>query len=280
MTNSKRCSSCQVSSAANVDTTRHLDHLIDIQNGTPFTAIPNSLMKAFIDGFIPESKFKLISIMLTHSDNFKIRRAYLENRFSKHTLKKYLGELEQDGYIRRDKAAMPNGATEIIYHTNRIALWKIPDHKCTSSRSAVEHGAVEHGAVEHPLNKKKGKEKKQTKKMDGWVERGKGDLDSDKPEEDVRQKPTSQIKSDYIDWMQRLENHCHKQAFFNYRAHNDWFKEQCGIFGFAQMKDFVEWFERRYRKGEVALTMRNRLKTHEIWVRENEIQPKHKTAQN
>lgn len=124
---------------------RHLDHLIDIQEGNPFTVVHRQLGDAMLDGVITATHFKLIFCLMSHSGNFRIKRAYLENRFSKASLAKYLGKMEEDGWIRRERVPLARGGYEVVYHTNRLAEWRYEP-------SQVDDRSLIDGRLENPLN--------------------------------------------------------------------------------------------------------------------------------
>lgn len=106
-------------------TRRHLDHMPDFQNGYPFVMVPQFLIQAKFKGDIEEARFNLILCMMSHSETFHVKRAYLEKIFSKKTLATYLPKMEEDGWIRRERAPCETGGYRTIYHTNSLTEWKI-----------------------------------------------------------------------------------------------------------------------------------------------------------
>jgi hypothetical protein len=91
----------------------------------PFTMVPRVLSDLWLTKKMPDSKFKLIYVMLSHSKGFQIKRRYLEKIFSNSTLQKYLPEIEDEGYIRIEKVPCPTGGHYKVYHTNRMDEWDI-----------------------------------------------------------------------------------------------------------------------------------------------------------
>ncbi len=146
------------------DNRRSLDHLADLQDGKDgFTMIPDRLMQLWHDNKLPDAKFKIICHMLRHATTFKIKTQYLRNRISPKTLKKYLPEIIQDGYVRLEKAKSKCGSVENIYHTNPLGDWIIYKEaiptivpKGTPAKlTHVPNGTVPNGTVPNgtPLTK-------------------------------------------------------------------------------------------------------------------------------
>lgn len=105
---------------------RRLDHLTDLSDGhDQWDMIPRRLSRAYIDGKFPESKFRLLLCMMSHSGGFHIRREYLENRFSPKTVIKYLKELEVEGYIKPERVPCPTGGTMCIYNVRSLKDWDL-----------------------------------------------------------------------------------------------------------------------------------------------------------
>jgi len=105
---------------------RRLDHMRDLADGFDrFDMVPRKLSRAYIDGKFPESKFRLLLCMLSHSDGFHVKRAYLEERFGHSTLVKYLKELQVEGYIEVESVPMPTGGTMKLYHVRSAEDWDL-----------------------------------------------------------------------------------------------------------------------------------------------------------
>lgn len=255
---------------------RHLDHLLDITDGTPFTAIPQKVMRAYHDGLIPESKFKLLTMMLSHSDKFKIKRSYLVGRFSPNTLKRYLKELEDEGYIRREKVECATGGHEMIYHTNRVNLWKIPvktvdaivENPRQTVDAIVENGSLKNGSLENPLKETKKKKTKENEiQMDG--------CNNARDKADTSNHP----KIGFIDWVKRLENHF-APGFKDYDGNNAWFALQMQKHGLEGMQAFVLDIERTVEKGRLYWTLKNRDWLFKDWEARQSEALRAETAQN
>lgn len=137
---------------------RNLDYLADLTDGVRFTAIPDRVTRAFIDNEMPVSKYKLLCVMLTHSRNFQIWSTYLRKRFDQRTLKKYVAELTDEGYIRVERVTTSNNRTANVYHVNSIHEWSIYKDAASSPPRVVAHGVQEHGVQEHGLRISTGKE--------------------------------------------------------------------------------------------------------------------------
>jgi hypothetical protein len=105
---------------------RRLDHLTDLSDGfDQWDMIPRRLSRAYIDGKFPESKFRLLLCMMSHSGGFHIKRAYLEKRFSPNTLSKYGKELVLEGYVRTESLPCSRGGKISLYHVQPLSLWRL-----------------------------------------------------------------------------------------------------------------------------------------------------------
>ena len=105
---------------------RRLEHMADLADGgDQFDMVPRRLSRAYIDGEFPESKFRLLLCMMSHSANWHIRREYLEKRFSNKTLTKYLTELEVEGYIQAEVLPGKHGGVIKLYHVRSIDYWEL-----------------------------------------------------------------------------------------------------------------------------------------------------------
>ena len=125
MTNTN-CSINSQSENSNKSFIRRLDYIDDCMNGTSFDIIPSLLSKAYLAGEMPEPKFKLILLCMHHSSKFQIWRTTLEKTVSKASLKKYLPELIDEGYIEIE--AIPTGrggAVKNVYHVRSVEHWAV-----------------------------------------------------------------------------------------------------------------------------------------------------------
>ena len=144
-------------------TVRQLNHLPDMTSGVSYTPIPLKLIRAYIDKKIPEAKFKLQCVMLTHDRDFKIWSTYLRKRFDQRTLSKYTKELVAEGYIRVEEARTvveKNGKKRKVnvnvYHVNSVHEWQIYqgiEVGAPSNLRVQEHGVEEHGVAVHDISK-------------------------------------------------------------------------------------------------------------------------------
>jgi len=105
---------------------RRLDHLTDLSDGfDQWDMIPRKLTRAYIDGKFPESKFRLLLCMMSHSGGFHVKRSYLEERFSPNTLSKYVSELTKEGYISLESILNTAGRSINLYHVRPLSDWKV-----------------------------------------------------------------------------------------------------------------------------------------------------------
>jgi len=131
------------SKQANNNPRRKLEHLTDLADGfDQWDMIPRRLSRAYIDGKFPESKFRLLLCMMSHSGGFHIKRAYLEKRFSDKTLAKYCKELALEGYIRLESLPAVRGGVMNLYHVQPLSCWAIyaqfDDPSLSGVRPSVE----------------------------------------------------------------------------------------------------------------------------------------------
>lgn len=123
---------------------RHLDHMPDLQEpgGPGFTMVPRPLSDAWLNGDkrMPDKKFKLLYILLSHASNFQVKRSYLLKRFDKDTVSKYMKELLDEGYIRLEKVPSKRGGYENLHHVNPINMWDVVRNPVEggSNRRSVE----------------------------------------------------------------------------------------------------------------------------------------------
>ena len=127
---------------------RRLDHLTDLSDGfDQWDMIPRKLTRAYIDGKFPESKFRLLLCMMSHSGGFHVKRSYLEERFSPNTLSKYVSELTKEGYISLESILNTAGRSINLYHVRPLSDWKVygqnVDPIASEVRNSVEPIASE-----------------------------------------------------------------------------------------------------------------------------------------
>lgn len=230
---------------------RRLDHLGSIQEGCGFTAIPDVLMDAYLNGDIPIAKFKLICVMLRHSAKFKIRRSYLSARFSEKTLQKYLPEIEADGFVRRERVPLDTGGHEVIYHTNRVECWRLYDDPSPGKPSAGKPSAGK------PLKETKGKKTKE-KKTKEWMDGCLTPKASSKDDVDVEPEQPAIQKTDTVSLCQRLEQHLDHKGFVDYRESIEWMEDVIVTHGRDQAKAFIVWLESNYERKAYLYTAHNR----------------------
>ena len=105
---------------------RRLEHLADLQEGVDkFDMVPRCLSRAYFDGKFPEAKYKLLRVMMSHGEYFRVKRKYLEGIFAKKSLAKYLPQLISEGYIEVESVQLKRGAPENVYHVCSICDWLI-----------------------------------------------------------------------------------------------------------------------------------------------------------
>ena len=105
---------------------RRLEHLADLQEGVDkFDMVPRCLSRAYFDGKFPEAKYKLLRVMMSHGEYFRVKRKYLEGIFAKKSLAKYLPELISEGYLEVESLQLKRGAPENVYHVRSICDWLI-----------------------------------------------------------------------------------------------------------------------------------------------------------
>lgn len=134
-----------------IEPRRRLDHLTDLSDGfDQWDMIPRKLSRAYIDGKFPESKFRLLLCMMSHSGGFHIKRAYLEKRFSDKTLTKYCKELVIEGYIRVESLPATTGGLMNLYHVQPLSCWKlyaqiddpIPNDECQTADPSLSGASL------------------------------------------------------------------------------------------------------------------------------------------
>lgn len=105
---------------------RRLEHLADLQEGVDkFDMVPRCLTRAYFEGSFPEAKYKLLRIMMSHGEYFRVKRKYLEGIFAKKSLGKYLPELISEGYLDKEELPLGSGGYENVYHVRPITDWLI-----------------------------------------------------------------------------------------------------------------------------------------------------------
>lgn len=180
---------------------RRLDHMRDLADGVDqFDMVPRKLSRAYIDGKFPESKYRLLLCMMSHSDGFHVKREYLEKRFGQSTLVKYLKELQVEGYIAVESLVMPTGGTMKLYHVRSLEHWDLYRHPVDPP---VNGGPVNGGPVSRGLKDPKcKKESKETKPSDDEGSRGSEEKPSSSFVRDhsslITEKPENLRPSDYV----------------------------------------------------------------------------------
>ena len=127
---------------------RRLDYLEDCLNGTPFDMIPSLLGKAYLNGTMAEPKFKLIFLCIHHAPKFEIWRTTLEKTVSKASLKKYLPQLIDEGYLEVD--AIPTGrggAVKKVYHVRSVEHWAVYRNHVSPNGAPVNRSPVNRSPV-------------------------------------------------------------------------------------------------------------------------------------
>jgi hypothetical protein len=123
---------------------RRLEHLADLQEGVDkFDMVPRCLSRAYFDKKIPEPKYKLLRIMMSHGEYFRVKRNYLEGKLSKDSLTKYLPQLVSEGYLECEIVASTHGGYENIYHVRSLYDWPLyrqsVDRLPVDGRPTVDH---------------------------------------------------------------------------------------------------------------------------------------------
>ena len=149
---------------------RRLEHLADLQEGVDkFDMVPRCLSRAYFEGQFPEAKYKLLRIMMSHGEYFRVKRKYLEGIFAKKSLCKYLPELISEGYLEREELVLKSGGYENVYHVRSISDWLVyrqsvdgflsdgrqgNDHKDTnpSSSSSTDSNPQSESKTENPCH--------------------------------------------------------------------------------------------------------------------------------
>ena len=149
---------------------RRLEHLADLQEGVDkFDMVPRCLSRAYFEGQFPEAKYKLLRIMMSHGEYFRVKRKYLEGIFAKKSLCKYLPELISEGYLEREELVLKSGGYENVYHVRSISDWLVyrqsvdgflsdgrqgNDHKDTnpSSSSSTDSNSQSESKTENPYH--------------------------------------------------------------------------------------------------------------------------------
>jgi hypothetical protein len=86
--------------------------------------------------------------MIHHSKKFQIWRTTLEKTVSKASLKKYLPELIDDGYIEVEEVPTGNGGSvKKIYHVRSLAHWAIYDDNAKLNGSLVNGSSMNGSSV-------------------------------------------------------------------------------------------------------------------------------------
>ena len=105
---------------------RRLDQLTDLSDGfDQWDMIPRKLTRAFIDKKFDDRKFRLLLCMMSHSGGFHVKRKYLEERFKDDVLKRFLSELQLEGYIRCESVPTQRGGYMNLYHVRPLSDWEL-----------------------------------------------------------------------------------------------------------------------------------------------------------
>jgi len=121
---------------------RRLEHLADLQEGADkFDMVPRCLSRAYFDKKIPEPKYKLLRMMMSHGEYFRVKRTYLEERVSKASLAKYLPQLVSEGYLECESIASTRGGYENTYHVRSLYDW--PLYRQSVDRSPIDRRLVD-----------------------------------------------------------------------------------------------------------------------------------------
>lgn len=129
------------------NTTRRLDYMADCTNGHSFTMVPDKLMAAYLSGEMPEPKFKLICLMIHHAKSFQIWRSTLERTVSNNSLKKYLPQIIEEGYVEVESIPTGRGgAVKNVYHVRSLEHWAVY-RDCASPNPPPVKGATVKGAT-------------------------------------------------------------------------------------------------------------------------------------
>lgn len=149
---------------------RRLEHLADLQEGADkFDMVPRCLSRAYFDKKIPEPKYRLLRMMMSHGEYFRVKRTYLEERMSKASLAKYLPQLISEGYLECESIASTRGGYENTYHVRSLYDWPlyrqsvdgspidgrlVNDHKDTnpSSSSSTDSNPQSESKTENPCH--------------------------------------------------------------------------------------------------------------------------------
>ena len=148
---------------------RRLEHLADLQEGVDkFDMVPRCLSRAYFDKKIPEPKYRLLRMMMSHGEYFRVKRTYLEERMSKASLAKYLPQLISEGYLECESIASTRGGYENTYHVRSLYDWPlhrqsvdgspidgrlVNDHKDTNpSSSSTDSNSQSESKTENPCH--------------------------------------------------------------------------------------------------------------------------------
>lgn len=148
---------------------RRLEHLADLQEGADkFDMVPRCLSRAYFDKKIPEPKYRLLRMMMSHGEYFRVKRTYLEERMSKASLAKYLPQLISEGYLECESIASTRGGYENTYHVRSLYDWPlyrqsvdgspidgrlVNDHKDTNpSSSSTDSNPQSESKTENPCH--------------------------------------------------------------------------------------------------------------------------------
>lgn len=105
---------------------RRLEHLADLQEGVDkFDMVPRCLSRAYFENKFPEAKYKLLRVMMSHGEYFRVKRKYLNGIFSSKTLLKYLPELISEGYLDCETLDCKTGGVMNVYHVRPITDWLV-----------------------------------------------------------------------------------------------------------------------------------------------------------
>lgn len=122
---------------------RRLDYVADCTNGNRFTMVPDKLMTAWLDGRMPEPKFKLICLMLHHAKTFQIWRSTLEKTVSNNSLKKYLPQIIDEGYVEVESIRTGRGgAIKNVYHVRALEYWEVYRESASPNPPPIEGSPV------------------------------------------------------------------------------------------------------------------------------------------
>lgn len=94
-----------------------------------YTPMPEPVRSLWFNGKIADAKVKLIMILLSSTEDKRIKGEDLRRSFHSNTLKKYLREIQEDGIVWIEQLRRGGGKPAHVYHTNEIHKWHMRELK-------------------------------------------------------------------------------------------------------------------------------------------------------